>query len=317
MEGIHLKSTLSSRILELVLVLIGISVIAFFLGVISPGDPAELSLSRGGVTQPTQEQIEQTREEMGLNAPIPIQYLRWLKNVLTGHLGISYATNRPISAMLREKIPITLILSAAAFFLTCFFGIAFGTICAWNSNKPADGALSSLMNLMLSLPSFWVALLLILVFAEYLHWLPTSGFGGLKHLVLPSSVLSMATTATTGRLMRASLLKEYAQPYYTAGIARGISKWSMTFRQLMRNAILPVLPMLGNYLGGILGGSAIVESIFAIPGLGSLAISSIRMKDYPVLQAYVLLTGTLFVLIHSGIDLLIHWLYPGIRREEM
>lgn len=304
------------RIMRLVFVLLGISLIAFLLGLISPGDPAELALSRGGNYAPNPEQIEKMREEMGLNQPYITQFLNWLKKTISGDLGVSFSTNERVSEMILKRISVTISLSVSAFFCALVFGISSGIIAAYNRGNFIDYAVSSLSNLSLSLPGFWVALIFILVFSEQLGWLPTSGFGSFKQIIMPTLVTALPTIAMVQRLMRAAMLKEYALPYYTAGIARGIPKFYMSINQVMRNALISIIPMLGTYLGAILGGSAIVESIFAMPGLGSLAIEAIKMKDFPVIQAYVLITGTIFVLVTGLVDIIIEIIYPKIGKEK-
>lgn len=304
------------RVMKLVFVLFGISMIAFLLGIISPGDPAELALSRGGNYAPNPEQIEKMREEMGLNQLYIFQFLNWLKKTITGDLGVSFSTNERVLEMILKRISVTISLSVSAFFCALIFGISLGIIAAYNRGNFFDYVVSSLSNLSLSLPGFWIALILILVFSEHLGWLPTSGFGSFEQMIMPTFVTALPTIAMVQRLMRAAMLKEYALPYYTAGIARGIPRLYMSINQVMRNALISIIPMLGTYLGAILGGSAIVESIFAMPGLGSLAIEAIRLKDFPVIQAYVLITGTTFVLVTGLVDIIIETIYPKIGKEK-
>lgn len=303
-------------VMRLVFVLFGISMIAFLLGIISPGDPAELALSRGGNYAPNPEQIEKIREEMGLNQPYIVQFLNWLKKTITGDLGVSFSTNERVLEMILKRISVTISLSVSAFFCALIFGISLGIIAAYNRGNFLDYVVSSLSNLSLSLPGFWIALILILVFSEHLGWLPTSGFGSFKQMIMPTFVTALPTIAMVQRLMRAAMLKEYALPYYTAGIARGIPRLYMSINQVMRNALISIIPMLGTYLGAILGGSAIVESIFAMPGLGSLAIEAIKLKDFPVIQVYVLITGTIFVLVTGLVDIIIETIYPKIGKEK-
>lgn len=304
------------RVMKLVFVLFGISMIAFLLGIISPGDPAELALSRGGNYAPNPEQIEKMREEMGLNQLYIFQFLNWLKKTITGDLGVSFSTNERVLEMILKRISVTISLSVSAFFCALIFGISLGIIAAYNRGNFFDYVVSSLSNLSLSLPGFWIALILILVFSEHLGWLPTSGFGSFEQMIMPTFVTALPTIAMVQRLMRAAMLKEYALPYYTAGIARGIPRLYMSINQVMRNALISIIPMLGTYLGAILGGSAIVESIFAMPGLGSLAIEAIKLKDFPVIQAYVLITGTTFVLVTGLVDIIIETIYPKIGKEK-
>lgn len=303
---------LCAKGLSLIPVLLGISLLAFVLGVLTPGNPAELALSQGGY-EPTPEQIAAMEEQMGLNAPYPVQYLRWLGRVLTGDLGTSYASRTPVGEELLRRLPVTLKLAACAMVLAVGLGGAMGcAAAAWRGRWP-DRAVKAVVNVQLSLPGFWLALLLILLFAETLGWLPTSGNGGLRHMVLPALVLSSGTAATAARLTRAALLEEFGKLYCTAALARGAGRWRLTVRNALPNAAVPVVALLGNSLGGMLGGSVIVESVFALPGIGSYALSAITDRDYPVLQGYVLLTGAVYVLITLLVDGVSVLLNPKVR----
>lgn len=197
--------------------------------------------------------------------------------------------------------------------LACCGGLALGCVSAVYRDRWPDHLLRGLMNLQLSVPAFWLALLLILLFAETLGWLPTSGNGGLRHMVLPALVLSSATMATAARLSRSSLLAELGKQYCTAASARGIGRWRLVLCNALPNAIVPVVALLGNSLGGMLGGSVIVESIFALPGIGSYALDAISKRDYPALQGYVLLTGAVYVVITLLVDILSMLLDPKVR----
>lgn len=166
---------------------------------------------------------------------------------------------------------------------------------------------------MLSIPNFWLAILMVLLLAEILRWLPTSGTGGIRYMLMPATVLSCATTAIAARLTRSALLGEFGKQYFLAANAKGISKYRLIVRNALPNAIVPVITLLGNYFGGILGGSVVVETIFALPGVGSYAINAIAMRDYPALQGYVLLTGFLFVAVTLVVDLISLALNPRIR----
>ncbi|WP_032123027.1 ABC transporter permease [Clostridium amazonitimonense] len=301
------------KVASLIPVLIGISLIAFILGVISPGDPAEMALSQGGMSQPTAEQIESLREEMGLNDPLPVQYLSWMKNALRGDLGVSYVSNEPVGKELRRRLPVTLKLSLYAMAITCSFGILLGIGSAVWRDKLLDNCIKVITNVMLSFPGFWLGILMILLFAETLNWLPTSGTGGVKHMMMPAAVLSCATTATVARLTRSALLAEFGKQYFIAANGKGISKYRLIIRNALPNAIIPVVTLLGNYLGGILGGSVVIETIFALPGVGSYAINAISGRDYPALQGYVLLTGFLYVGISLVVDMINIALNPRIR----
>lgn len=300
------------KLLSLIPVLLGISLAAFILGTLSPGSPAELALSQGGY-EPTQEQIQAMERQMGLDAPYPVQYLRWAGRALTGDLGESYSSRLPVAQELGRRLPVTLKLALCAMALACGGGLALGCVSAVYRDRWPDHLLRGLMNLQLSVPAFWLALLLILLFAETLGWLPTSGNGGLRHMVLPALVLSSATMATAARLSRSSLLAELGKQYCTAASARGIGRWRLVLCNALPNAIVPVVALLGNSLGGMLGGSVIVESIFALPGIGSYTLDAISKRDYPALQGYVLLTGAVYVAITLLVDILSMLLDPKVR----
>lgn len=301
------------RIKSLFTVLIGITIIAFLLGTISPGDPAELSLSKRGNYSPTPEQIEARRQEMGLDKPIYIQYLNWAKQAVKGDLGRSYSTNEPVISMIQRRLPVTFKLSIYSILITSVIGISIGVVAAICKDTILDGLINFITNIMLSLPNFWLALLFILLFAEILGILPTSGNGGWKHMLMPSFSLSLVTIATTSRVMRSSMLQELGKQYYLAHKSKGISGLTLYIRNILPNSILPVITLLANFMGSILGGSAVIETIFALPGIGSYAVQSVSLKDFPYLQAYVLITGFIFVTITTLIDLIVIMIDPKIR----
>ncbi|SMP51087.1 peptide/nickel transport system permease protein [Anoxynatronum buryatiense] len=301
------------RLLALVPVLVGISIIAFALGVLAPGDPAEIALNRSGLYTPTPEQIAQVRSELGLDRPLVVQYGHWFQNLLRGDLGTSYTNGRPVAGELLRRLPLTLQLAGSAFMLTCFSGLFFGTLAVVFHREWPDRLINLMVNLLLSFPGFWLALLLILVLAENRSLLPTSGTGTLAHFVMPTLTLSAATSAIAIRLTRASLLQEMGKPYMLAARAKGLHRFRLVATNALPNALPPVMALLGNYLGGILGGSVVIESIFALPGIGSYAIEAIFTRDYPALQGYVLITGTFYVLVMLLVDLLSVMLNPRVR----
>ncbi|MDO5425677.1 MAG: ABC transporter permease [Eubacteriales bacterium] len=301
------------RLLSAIPVLLGISILAYVLGLMTPGDPAAMALSRDGVSEVTPELLEQKREELGLNDSGIVQYGRWLGNVLQGDFGTSFSDNTPVSGELLRRLPVTLQLTGTSVLLVIVFGIIGGILAAAYAGRALDTGLKFLTNLMLSFPSFWVAILLIIVFAENLRILPTSGLGSFKHLILPSVTLAFANIAMTQRLMRSSMLTEFGKQYMLAANAKGIKKWQVLFTHAFPNAVIPVITLIGNYIGGILGGSFIVENIFSLPGIGSYALEAIHSRDYPVIQGYVLVTGMTYVLISLAVDLLCAWINPKMR----
>lgn len=304
------------RLLTAIPVLLGISLLAFILGVLSPGDPAEFVLNQDGLYAPTEEQIATMRTELGLDKPLWLRYGLWLLGVLQGDLGTSYITGRDIAAEIMQRLPVTLELAVLALVMAGVGGIFLGSVCAVYRGSFFDNFVKSLTNIMLSIPGFWLALVLILVFSEQLRWLPTSGTGSLKYFLLPASVLAFATLATVCRFMRGALLTEFGRQYFLVAKARGISKVNLLTRYALPNAIIPVIALLGNYFASVLGGSVIAESIFAIPGISSMALEAIRYRDYPVLQAYVLVSGCTLILVMVAVDLLIAHLNPKVKLGE-
>ncbi|WP_293729116.1 ABC transporter permease [uncultured Phascolarctobacterium sp.] len=301
------------RIFMAVPVLVGISLLSFILGVLSPGDPAEFALNQNGLDAPTEEQIAAMRAELGLDRPAYVQYAAWMLQVLRGDFGSSYINGKDILQELLLRLPVTMELAALALLLAAAVGISLGLVCAVYRGSWLDNAVQFLTNIMLAVPGFWLALLMILLFGEILRLLPTSGGDSLQSFILPALAVAFSTMATVCRFMRSSLLKEFGQQYFIIAKARGISSVNLLLKYALPNAILPVIALLGNYLASVMGGSVIAESIFALPGISSMALEAIRYRDYPVLQAYVLLTGWLLVLITLGVDLLMFYLNPKIK----
>lgn len=310
-----MKKYFISKLLILIPTLLGITLIAFILGVISPGNPAEIALSQGG-NVPTTEQIKFMEKQLGLDKPIYVQYVNWLKKASKGDFSESYVTRRDISKEIKRRFPITLTIAFNSILTTIIVGLTFGVICAWNSNKKIDGIISFILNVFLSFPEFWIALLLILVFSERLKILPSSGLGTFKNMILPTISLSLIPSSTVAKLMRGSLIKEFGKTYYTVLYTRGLSKSTMILKNAFINALVPIIPTLGNYIGGLLGGTIVVETIFSIPGLGTFLIEAVQSNDYPAISAYVLMTGFIYVVINVLIDIFGVIIAPKSRLGE-
>ena len=304
------------RLATTIPVLLGISLLAFFLGILSPGDPAEFALNQNGLEEPTEEQILAMRSELGLDRPAYVRFYCWFVQVLQGNLGTSYITGRDIWDELFLRLPTTVELACFALVIAAVLGISMGVLCAIYKDSFFDKALLILTNIMLSIPSFWLSLVMILIFSELLRILPTSGSESWKHFIMPAFAVSFSTIATLCRFTRSAMLKEFGEQYFIIAKARGLSKSKLLFQYALPNAILPVIALLGNYWAGILGGSVIAESIFAIPGISNMALEAIRYRDYPVLQAYVLVTGWFLVIVTLGVDLLMAYFNPKIKVGE-
>lgn len=300
--------------LVLVPVLLGITLAAFLLGRITPGDPVDDALFRIGVEFPTDEDRAEMASQLGLDRPLMAQYMNWLNKVLHGDLGKSIITGADIGKELLRRLPITLKLSVSALIMAVVFGVGGGILMAICQGKPLDSVLKTISTLLLSIPSFWLALFLVTLFAEKLHWLPTSGLDrGIASLILPAISLAAVNIGATSRFTRGNILSELGEQYIVVANAKGLSQRAVTIGHAFRNSLIPIITLIGNYFGGILGGSTIIESIFAIPGIGSYVLSAIQNRDYPVIQGYVLITGTTFVLITLAIDLLYIAVNPKIR----
>lgn len=297
-------------------VLLGISLLAFILGILSPGDPAEFALNQNGLEEPTEEQIIAMRRELGLDKPAYVRFFNWFMQVIRGDLGTSYITGRDIWDELLLRLPTTFELACLALLIAAVVGITLGVLCALYKNSLLDSIVQFLTNIMLSIPSFWLSLIMILVFSELLRILPTSGSESWKHYIMPAFAVSFSTIATLCRFTRGAMLKEFGEQYFVIAKARGLSKNKLLFQYALPNAILPVIALLGNYWAGILGGSVIAESIFAVPGISSMALEAIRYRDYPVLQAYVLVTGWILVIVTLFVDLVMAYFNPRIKVGE-
>ena len=303
------------KLVSLLPVLLGITLAAFLLGVVSPGNPAELALSQGGY-QPTEEQIQEMEHQMGLDLPLPAQYLRWVGRALTGDLGQSYASGRPVLTELMLCLPVTLLLAGAAMALCLGGGLALGCVAAAYRGRWPDRVIGGFTALQLSLPAFWLALLLVLLFAETLGWLPTSGLRSPKGILLPALVLSWAPMASAARLTRSALLEQLARPYCLAARARGVSRVRLIWHNALPNALPPVVSLLGNTLGGLLGGSVVVESIFALPGLGQLFYAAVMARDYTMIMGNLVLGAVLTLLGNLLADVCYGLADPRIRSSR-
>ncbi|GIQ68376.1 ABC transporter permease [Xylanibacillus composti] len=303
---------LSGRFVQMVIVLFFLSVVTFVMMKLAPGDPilAILLASDGALSQAEQ---EAAREALGLNRPIYEQYGSWLLKVVQLDWGQSLTSNREVWDILMERLPATIYLTLGSVVVLMVIAFPLGILAAKYQNKAPDVSSRIIALLGASIPSFWLALLLIYVFAYQLNWLPTMGSGTLRHLVLPSLTLGFVMAPEYIRLLRAGLLDTLSRDYIKAARARGISEWRIMLRHAMRAALLPIVAVSGVSLGSLLTGSVVTESIFGWPGLGSLAIESIRLRDYPVVQGYVLFCGVCFLMANWLSDVGAAVLDPRIR----
>ncbi len=301
------------RVLYLIPVWLCISFIAFSLANLAPGDPAWLMLQRELGRPPSSEELVQARQDMGLDAPFVVRYVNWLGKAVTGDFGTSYANGEPVFEELARRFPNTLQLAVASLVIALALALPLGVLSAIKRDTMLDHFTRFNALIGAAVPSYWLAYLLILVFAIHLSLLPVAGRGTWQHLVLPSVTLAMAATASLMRLTRAELLEVLSQDYVKTARAKGLSEQSINLRHAFRNALIPVVTVAGMRFGALLGGTVIVETIFAWPGVGKFMVDSIFNRDYPVIQGFVLFMGTVFILVNLLVDVSYAWLDPRIQ----
>ncbi len=304
---------LVARLLAVPPLLLGVSVVVFLLLRFSPGDPAERILSQGGDYGADRAAVEALRHELGLDLSLPAQYGRWLAQLGRGDLGRSFATRRPVVDEIGARLPATLQLAGTALVLSILLALPLGVLSAWRPGGPLDLLCRLLCLGGVSLPSFWLGLLLAWLFAVQLGWLPAIGRGGPQHLVLPALALGAGIAAGQARLLRAALLDALARDYTRLAHAKGLPLRAVVLGHALRNALLAPLTALGLSLGSLLGGAAVIETVFAYPGLGKLAIDAIGARDYPLIQAFVLLMTVIFIAGNLAVDILYGLVDPRIR----
>jgi ABC-type dipeptide/oligopeptide/nickel transport system permease component len=288
--------------------MLGVITIVFVLLHVS-GDPASLLVTQDA----TRQDIERMRHAYGLDRPLTVQYARFIGRVAHGDLGYSYRQGLPVTELIADHIGATFKLALASLAVAIVFGVALGMTAAVRRGSAIDTAAMTVAVLGTSMPSFWLGLLFIIVFGVKLGWLPVSGYGSLDHLVMPAFVLGGFYAAQVGRLTRASLLEVLAQDYIRTGRAKGLRARVVLFKHALRNAALPVLTVLGLSFGQMLGGAIVVESIFAWPGMGRLAVQAVLGRDFPVVQGVAIVGAAVFLAVNMAVDLVYGWVDPRLR----
>ena len=296
------------RLAQSVIVLLGISVVVFVILHLT-GDPTLLMLPPDA----TAEEVARFRRAMGFDDPLPVQYWRFLKGVLRGDFGNSLRHDEPALALVFERMPATLELTAVALGVALVLAIPAGIVSAVFRNTVLDYVSTVVALLGQAMPTFWLGIMLILVFSVRFHLLPSSGRGTLEHLVLPAVTLGLFTTARITRLTRSGMLEVLNQDYIRTARAKGVSDPPVVWKHALKNAAIPIVTIVGIELGTLLGGSVITETIFAWPGVGRLSVQAIANRDYPVVQAAVFLLATTFVVVNLVVDLIYTYLDPRIR----
>lgn len=299
------------------LVLVLVSLMSFALIWLVPGDPAAAFLDASA----TPEQVAKLRSALGLDLSLPQQMLGWYGRILSGDLGQSILLNRSVTAALIERLPVTLSLAALALAFAVFFGVAAGIVAAVNHNRWPDQAVMTTALLGLSVPDFWLGLVMVLVFAVSLGWLPSGGFTPflqspaewLRGMVLPALTLGLVQVGFIARMARASVLDTLSQDYVRTADAKGLAKLHVVLRHALPNAMIPILTVIGIVSGALLGGAVIVEQVFSIPGVGRLIVGAIASRDFPVLQGGLLFLAVVYLAINLVVDILYAVVDPRVR----
>lgn len=304
------------KIITLFATLFSVTIITFLLMNITPGETAASILQHTVMPveeTPPQWMVNETAQRYNLNEPLTTQYLTWLDNALHGNLGQSYVYNQPVAQMVAIRIGPTAELAFFALGIALLVGIPFGILCAIKKNKITDYVIRIASIVSVSIPTFWLGLMLIIVFSIMLGLYPTSGYGGLNYLILPSLALAAHPTGVVIRITRTSVLETLGQQHVTFARAKGLSVASIMSRHVLKNAMLPTLTVIGMEFGGLLGGTVVIESIFNWPGVGSLLANSVLAKDIPVVMGCVIAIVAMYVVVNMCVDVAYTIIDPRIR----
>jgi peptide/nickel transport system permease protein len=302
------RAYVATRLAAAVFVVVGVSLVSFLLTFLS-GDPAEIMLPPGATAQ----QIDKVRADWGFDDPLPVQYWRFLRRAVHGDFGISLRHGQPSLPLIVARLPATFQLTVTAMVLAIVVAVPLGVLAATHRGGPVDLAAMGVALLGQSVPNFWLAIMMILVFSVSWRILPTSGRGGPLHVVMPALAIAINLMALLTRLVRSTMIEVLAEDYVRTGRAKGLREVMVTARHALPNALIPLVTVIGLQFGFILGGAVVIETIFTWPGVGLFTIQAILNRDYPVVQAAVFILATGVVIINLIVDLLYVWLDPRIR----
>lgn len=305
------------RLVSAIAVMAMVGIFVFLLLRLAPGDPAAMIAGR----EATAEVIAGIREQLGLNDPMPVQFMRWVRDMLGGDFGTSIFAGRPVLDLISQRLEATVSLSILTMILSVTVGVSFGILAAWRSGGLVDRLLAAFSALGYSVPVFVIGYFLIYFFAIRTHWLPVQGYvpivGGLRpwfvHLILPTVALSLSSIAFIARVTRASMLEVLLEDYMRTAAAKGASSYAMLFHHALKNAGVPILTVIGISFAYLIGGVVLTETVFNIPGIGRLVVDAINNRDYPIIQSVLILTSGLYVLINLTVDLAYTLIDPRIR----
>lgn len=305
------------RLLMMIPVLIGVTFLVFFILALSPGDPARMILGE----QATEENVQMMREELGLNDPIPVRYLRYMSGVLKGDLGTSYRNKLNVADQVLDRFPNTVLLAVSGMLVAICIGVPVGILSAKRQYTLIDNVATVLGLVGVAMPTFWLGLLLVLFFALNLGWFPSSGMGTggvfpvLKSLVLPAFTLGTSCAANIMRMTRSSMLEVIRQDYIDTARSKGLTESAITRRHMLKNALVPIITVVGLQFGYLLGGSALTETIFSWPGLGRLMVESIKSKDMPMVLGSAIFLAVMYSVINLLVDILYAFVDPRIKSQ--
>ena len=299
------------RLLLLIPTLIGVVLIVFSIMELIPGTPARLIL---GAFSP-QEAVDQLNEELGYNRPFVVRFSDYALNAMRGQFGNSYITRKPVSGEIFSRFPTTLRLAIIAVVVSALIGIPMGILSAVKQYSSVDIISTGVALLLAAIPGFWLGLMLILTFSLNLGWLPTSGIGSIRHFILPTITMCLPGSASIMRMTRSTMLETIRQDYIRTARAKGASEKRVILNHALKNALLPVITSLGMRFGGMLGGTILIESVFGMPGLGTLVVNAIRQKDIPLVMGTVIFLAVLFCLIMLSVDLIYAYIDPRIKAK--
>ncbi|MEW6546054.1 MAG: nickel ABC transporter permease [Bacillota bacterium] len=306
-----MSTYLAKRVLGTIPVLVGVSILVFSMLHFVPGDPARIMLGM----EAGAEDVARLRKQLGLDDPLAVQYLRFAGGALRGDLGRSLKSNRPVVEEITARFPATLKLAFCSLSIAVSVGVVAGVLAAKHHQSLLDNAVMLGAIVGVSVPGFWLGLMLIFLFAVNLRWFPVAGAATLRHLVLPSLSLGLMASAVVARITRSSVLEVMRQDYIRTARSKGLSERIVMYRHALKNALIPVVTVVGLQFGGLLGGAVIVEQVFAWPGLGTLAVTALQARDFPMVQGIVLYMALGYVLVNLIVDVMYSYLDPRIRYQ--
>jgi peptide/nickel transport system permease protein len=304
---------ISARLLMSIPSLIGISVLVFSMMHLVPGDPLDFMFREVMLTG---EQRALLREQLGLNDPLPVQYWRFFVKAIRGDLGQALFVKRPVTRIIMDELPYTVRLAVVGMTLTVIFGLSFGTLAALFHGTWLDSVIMAIAISGLSIPNFWLGLVIMLVFAVKLGWLPILGPESLKVLIMPAFVIGFRASAINSRMTRSGLLEVLNQDYIRTARAKGLPELAVIVRHGLKNALIPVVTYMGLQFGQLLGGAVVIETVFARRGVGALAVNAILQRDLPLAQGTVLFVSVIYVLVNLGVDFLYAYIDPRIHYDQ-